>query len=250
MSTEISLSDIRRLAAVCELPAITVYLPGPGRLGNRSQTRSRFRELLDQSERTVRMWWTDAVRAKQLLAPARELLNGTTLDDLGSSTLACFLTSRGMSQVRIPTLGHELIYIGPHLHLTPLMPFIEMPNDADLESRMDRMHNFLPCTEMDRIFSAIHNDRVELLGFVPDREMWGTYGENHDASKVHPSRQDDDECLINLLFILAILRGTPWGILSDQNALNPLPVRVWLTPDANKRILHPHARETSTTASF
>ncbi len=235
MSTEISLTDLRRLAAVCELPAITIYLPGPGRLRDGEQVRSRFRELLEQAERTVKTWWTDAVRARHLLAPALALLEGTTLDELGSSTLACFMTSRGMKCLRLPALLHELVYIGPHLHLTPLLPFIDAAAPDGFDGRTERADDYLRCTEMDRIFSAVHNDRVELLGFVPDRELWGTYGESGDAANLHPSRQDDDECLINLLFILAILRGTPWIVLPDQNDSTPFSVMAWLKPAPNER---------------
>jgi len=235
MSSEISLTDLRRLAAICELPAITVYLPGPGRFRHARQVHSRFRELLEQAERTVRTWWTDAVRARQLLAPAHALLERTTLDELGSSTLACFITSRGMKCLRLPVLLHELVYIGPHLHLTPLLPFVDAPAYDGSDGRTKLTDNFPRCTELDRIFSAVHNDRVELLGFVPDRELWGTYGESVGDTKLHPSRQDDDECLINLLFILAVLRGTPWIVLPDQHDSTPFSVMAWLKPDSNER---------------
>jgi hypothetical protein len=67
------------------------------------------------------------------------------------------------------------------------------------------------------VIPAAHYGRVWHLFVRPNEHIWGTFDEKNNELRIHESKQDDDECLIDKAVIKTILNGGDVHFLSRED---------------------------------
>ncbi len=107
-----------------EPPCVSIYLPTHPITPESDQDRIRLKNLLDEAERQVLVTGVRAPVARELLAPARELLEQGEFWSYQSDGLALFLAPNWSRTYRLPVAFAELVLVGERFHVKPLIPLL------------------------------------------------------------------------------------------------------------------------------
>lgn len=122
----ISAIELRRLAARTADPCVSVYVRTHRSGPETAADRTRFKNALAVARRDLHALGLRAPAADRLLAPAQAL----TADDAFwahlERTLAVFLDDRDLRVHRLAAELAELVVVGRHFHVSPLVPFAEV----------------------------------------------------------------------------------------------------------------------------
>ena len=105
-------------------PCVSIYLPTHKSLPEAKQDPIRFKNLLRQAESKL----ADNLRAPdvtEFLKPAQHLLDDSLFWRYQDDGLAVFVSATDFHSYRVPVSFPELVVVGSHFHIKPLLPLIE-----------------------------------------------------------------------------------------------------------------------------
>lgn len=120
----LSFEDIQSLTAEA-WPCVSIYVPAEGGLAAGATGAIRLKNLLDEAARSLLARGVDRRGAEPVLAPVRPLADRPDAWPKRASGLALFLSPEGSRTVQLPQPPPELVAIGRHFHVKPLLPFLE-----------------------------------------------------------------------------------------------------------------------------
>lgn len=118
-------SDIARLAADHHHDQVSIYLPIHPAGVDAAQDPIRFRNLLDCAEESLEAHGASSSRVHRILGPARPLLGDPWFWQHQGDGLAVFLADGSIETYRLPLHCEELVVVGDHRHIRPLLPLLE-----------------------------------------------------------------------------------------------------------------------------
>jgi hypothetical protein len=105
-------------------PCVSLFMPTRRKGPETRQNHIRFKNLLGQAqEKLEQMSDTDDL-ASRILEPAQPLLADTRYWHFQSDGFVLFLSEKLSRTFRLPIRWQELVVVGDHFHLKPLIPFI------------------------------------------------------------------------------------------------------------------------------
>ncbi len=117
----LSRDDLRNLIEARAAPCVSFFLPS-GRAGpSAQQGMIRLKNLLRQAQEQLLALGMRSPVAKELLAPAWELVGDSLFWSYQSDGLALFLSREGMRRWRLPVRFEELVVVGDRFHVKPLL---------------------------------------------------------------------------------------------------------------------------------
>jgi len=116
----ITKQDLTKLAGHSQPPCVSLYLPT--HRGCSEQDPTQLKNLLGEAQERLMLSGTRRVEARELLKPARDLLEDGTFWKNQSDGLAVFLAPGVTRTLRLPLPFHSLAVVGPRFHLKPLLP--------------------------------------------------------------------------------------------------------------------------------
>jgi hypothetical protein len=125
-------SDIARLAADGPGAQVSIYLPTHPYGVDAAQDPIRFRNLLDCAEEALEAHGASSAAVARLLDPALPLLADPAFWQHQGEGLAVFLADGGIATYRVPIRFEELVVVGSHPHLKPLLPLVGMDGRVDI----------------------------------------------------------------------------------------------------------------------
>lgn len=114
--------DLRRLLEQRQGPCVSLFMPTHRRASEQDPIRAK--NLLRSAEENLTAAGHSEVAAEALLKPLRHVFDDASFWTQQSDGLACFLTPRTSQVYRLPIGFPELIVVGNHFHLKPLLPFL------------------------------------------------------------------------------------------------------------------------------
>jgi hypothetical protein len=118
----ITMAELKNLSGRYPDWCASLFMPTHRRGKETQQDPIRFRNLLDQVEARLQSKGVRSSDVKEMLKPARRLLNDQDFWLHQSDGLAVFLDSEECRVYRLPLRFEELVVISDRLHLKPLLP--------------------------------------------------------------------------------------------------------------------------------
>jgi len=125
-------SDIARLAAKGHGDRVSIYLPTHPVGPDAAQDPIRFRNLLDCAEDALEAHGASSATVARVLDPARPLLQDPSFWQHQGEGLAVFLGDGVIETYRAPIRFEELVVVGTHSHLRPLLPLLGSDGSFDI----------------------------------------------------------------------------------------------------------------------
>jgi len=116
--------DLDALAALRGSGLVSIYLPTARSGAATEQGRIRLKNLLTEAEHGLLALDLRRTEAHERLAPGHALLDDEEFWQHQAEGLALFITPDGMHQHRLPVQTNELVHVGSHLHLKPLVALL------------------------------------------------------------------------------------------------------------------------------
>jgi hypothetical protein len=101
-----------------------------------------------------------------------------------------------------------------------MKPYFDQPKKKALETYGNRSATELTSSIIDDVVPASYYGRIDTLFVSRNAELWGTFDEMNNDLKVHASRQEEDESLIDKTVMKTITNG---GMVYEVNA-NEMPM--------------------------
>ncbi len=111
--------DIEALLVERQAPCVSIFMPT--HRGGAEADPIRWRVQVDKAEKLLSARGMRTPAAKELLAPARQLLEDATFWNNQGDGLACFLSSRFLRLYRLPRTFADLVVVGKRFQITPLL---------------------------------------------------------------------------------------------------------------------------------
>lgn len=117
-------NDLDRLVNSRSGPCVSVYLPTI-RTGEQGQQNPiQFKNLLAEAEEQLIAHGQRPVAARELLAPARELLDDVRFWQEQAEGLALFVSPEGLRRWRLPVEFDRFLWVGKRFYVRPLFPLV------------------------------------------------------------------------------------------------------------------------------
>jgi hypothetical protein len=114
--------DLKVLLLKARPPCVSFYLPT--RRGGGEADLIRWKNLLGQAEEGLARGGLRPARARELLGPARYLLNDAAFWKATSDGLAYFVSPGVVHSYRLPASFAEEVVVADRFHVTPLLPLL------------------------------------------------------------------------------------------------------------------------------
>lgn len=121
---QITLEQLESLSEKRCRHCVSIYLPTHRSDPEKQQDPIRLRNLLRRAEERLIEQGTATTEAKDLLSPARELLDDREFRVHQNDGLAVFVSKDHFSRHRLPVAFRELVIVGDRFHLKPLLPLL------------------------------------------------------------------------------------------------------------------------------
>lgn len=115
-------NDLKTLLASQKGPCVSIFMPT--HRGGAEQDPIRWKNLLADAKDRLEDAGLRGPEVRKLLDPAWNLLKQPTFWKNQSDGLACFLFSAEMRCYRLPATFAELVVVGDHFHVKPLLPLL------------------------------------------------------------------------------------------------------------------------------
>ncbi len=112
--------EIRAMAEKRTGPCVSLYMPAHRHIPETEQDPIRFKNLLTDAEQRLGASGMRSTEVRELLAPARKLLNDPAFWKFQSDGLAVFLAPNLTRHYRLPFKFIETLVVGERFHLKPL----------------------------------------------------------------------------------------------------------------------------------
>ncbi|MDZ7772739.1 MAG: hypothetical protein U5K31_08385 [Balneolaceae bacterium] len=122
----ITRSTILELIEQAQNPSVSIFLPTHERGEEVQQDPIRLKNQLKEAEQQLVSLDMGERDIKELLKPARDLLDRPLFWQHGDRGLAIFLTESGSRHFRVPLDVPEQVYAGSRFMVTPLLPMIAL----------------------------------------------------------------------------------------------------------------------------
>jgi hypothetical protein len=120
--------DLRDLVAVQGGPCVALYQPthrvGPDSRSYARQDPIRFKNLLRAAEQRLKAAGLRAAQARELLGPARQLLDDPVFWQYQADGLAVYLAPGFVRTFRVPLAFEELVVVAERFHVKPLIALL------------------------------------------------------------------------------------------------------------------------------
>lgn len=120
----ITREDIAELAAKRDGRLVSIYMPTSRVTYEPREDPLRLKELLSAAEEMLTAGGVRAPEARELLAPARSLVDDRLFWKAQGDGLALFLSSDFFRTYRLARSFDELLVVGDRFHLKPLLPLL------------------------------------------------------------------------------------------------------------------------------
>ena len=117
-------SELRRLIEVRTGPCVSIFLPTHAASEQGQQDTVRLKNLLQHAEQQLADGWMRAVESRNLLQPARNLLEDRDFWDSRSHGLAVFLAPGVFQSYRLPRPFDEFATVRQRFHVKPVLPLV------------------------------------------------------------------------------------------------------------------------------
>ncbi len=114
--------DLKTLLLKSRPPCVSFYLPT--QRGGGEADPIRWKNLLGRAEEGLTKYGLRPVRARELLGPARYLLDDAAFWKATSDGLAYFLSPNVVRSYRLPVPFAEEVAVADRFHVTPLLPLL------------------------------------------------------------------------------------------------------------------------------
>lgn len=120
----ISREDMQQLATRGETERVSIYMPTQRAGREILQGSIRLKNMLGQAEAQLRQQNLRGDDIRDLLGPARQLIDDVRFWQHQSDGLALFLTKDWFRHYRLPLRLEELVVVNDQFHIKPLLPLI------------------------------------------------------------------------------------------------------------------------------
>ncbi len=115
-------ADLKTLLAESRPGCVSLFMPT--HRGGREADPIRWRTRLAQAEEQLIAGGRSAGQARELLAPARQLLEDVAFWKHQCDGLAGFVAPQSLHVYRLPLALEDLVVVGPRFQITPLLPLL------------------------------------------------------------------------------------------------------------------------------
>ena len=116
--------DLKALSQQQDESLVSIYLPTRPAGPETRENPIRFKNLLAAAESKLSERGFRASEARAMLEPAQQLVDDYDFWQHQSTGLALFISSSFSRSYRLPLDFEELVLVGPHFHLKPLVPLL------------------------------------------------------------------------------------------------------------------------------
>jgi hypothetical protein len=117
-------AQFAKLLDVAQGPVVSIYMP-THRTGSEADPR-QFKVALADAEERLLATGMRRPDVRDLLAPARALLDDSAFWQRQSDGLACFIGSNVFESFRLPLAFKNQVVVGNRFHVTPLVPLVTL----------------------------------------------------------------------------------------------------------------------------
>lgn len=103
---------------------VSLYLPTHRSLPEARQDPIRLKNLLREAERTLETGGVGAAQLRELMQPARALLDDLVFWQHQDEGLAVFFSANAFRYYRLPISFKELVVVSEYFHIKPLLPLL------------------------------------------------------------------------------------------------------------------------------
>ena len=114
--------DLKTLLAERQPPCVSIFMPA--HRGGAEEDPIRWRTHLAQAEKELSEEGWPKPEIRKLLDPARHLQNASSFWRHQCDGLAAFLAPRFLRLFRVPVAFNDLVVVGHHFAVTPLLPLL------------------------------------------------------------------------------------------------------------------------------
>ncbi len=158
----ISADHLHFLAAYTAGPCVSVYLPTHRAGKEIRQDPIRLKNLLSDAAERLLATGMRSPEARDLLAPARELLVDSAFWRHQADGLALFLALHSFRSYRLPHSFQELVVVTNRFHLKPLLPLLSGDQRFCLLAVSAREVRFYQCTRYSLVELSVEHIRRSL----------------------------------------------------------------------------------------
>lgn len=124
MNDVLSRETFRQLSQVTADPCVTILLPTHRKTAAVEQGRIRLKNMLRDAEERLTERGLRGPEARELLAPAQQLVDDAMFWQYQSDGLALLLTREQMWKYRVPMTLPEVVHVNRRFYLKPLFPLL------------------------------------------------------------------------------------------------------------------------------
>lgn len=117
-------TDVRELIQHGQNTCVSIFMPTHRMGPDTWQNHIRFKNLLNEAERQLAAREIRTPEARDLLEPARRLIDDPNFWRFQADGLAAFIAPDLLRTVRVPIAFQELVVVGKRFHLKPLFPLL------------------------------------------------------------------------------------------------------------------------------
>jgi hypothetical protein len=114
-------NELRTLVEKQKSWCVSIFMPAHRAKPETKQDPIRFKNLLRQAERQLQTAGLRALKIKELLKPAQQLLNNSFFWEYQSDGLAVFISSEISKSYRLPIRFKKLVVVSERFHIKPLL---------------------------------------------------------------------------------------------------------------------------------
>lgn len=117
-------NDLRQLIHIPQETCVSIYMPTHRKGPDTWQDHIRLKNLLNQAEEKLALAGMRGPQARDLLQPARGLIDDSNFWRFQADGLAVFIAPGMLRTIRLPIAFDELALVGTRFHLKPLFPML------------------------------------------------------------------------------------------------------------------------------
>lgn len=118
--------DLDELVRYETAPCVSIFMPTHRAGRDIEEDPIRLKNLTVEAQRQLEQQGVRSAEARQMLDPARRLIEDTVFWEHQGDGLALFIRPEFMRSFRVPRVLEELAVVAERFHVTPLMPLLDI----------------------------------------------------------------------------------------------------------------------------